>query len=124
MIAAGPYNPCGYDSGDEIEEEEISRYVMTIGCWLRLSVVVVCFLRNLQRSTLPIESCKSPNIDASRIAKKRPLETSFRATFVLDISKLSHHDDVKKDMYGRELYSGSQSDVFLCSYSESGQVAK
>ena len=64
----------------------------------------------------------NPNIDASRIAKKRPLETSFSATFVVDISKLSHSDDVKKDMYGKWLYSGSHSDVFLCSYSESGQV--
>ena len=55
-------------------------------------------------------------IDERRIAMKRPLEAPFSSTFIVDVSKLAH-PDVKKDMYGKWLYSGSHSDVFLCSYS-------
>ena len=62
------------------------------------------------------------NIDERRIAKRRPLEAPYSATFVVDISELSHPDDIKKDMYGKWLYSGSHSDVFLCSYSLNGNV--
>ena len=64
----------------------------------------------------------SPNIDPKRIAKKRPLQAPFSSTFLVDLGQLSHPDDVKKDMYGKWLYSGSHSDVFLCSFSSSGQV--
>ena len=63
-----------------------------------------------------------PNIDPRRIAKKRPLQTPFSATFLVDLGQLSHPDDIKKDMYGKWLYSGSHSDVFLCSFSSGGQV--
>ena len=62
------------------------------------------------------------NIDPKRIAKKRPLQAPFSSTFLVDLSQLSHPDDVKKDMYGKWLYSGSHSDILLCSFSSSGQV--
>ena len=64
----------------------------------------------------------SPSIDPKRIVKKRPLQTPFSSTFLVDLGQLAHPDDVKKDMYGKWLYSGSHSDVFLCSFSSDGDV--
>ena len=46
----------------------------------------------------------------------RPLDTPYSATFVVDVSKLAHPDDIKKDMYGKWLHKGSHTDVFLCTY--------
>ena len=59
-----------------------------------------------------------PSIDERRIATRRPLDAPSSSTFVVDISKLSHPDDIKKDMYGKWLHSGSHSDVFLCTYED------
>ena len=39
--------------------------------------------------------------DARKIANRRPLQTSGNCTFVVDVTKLAHQDDIKKDMYGR-----------------------
>ena len=41
---------------------------------------------------------------------------------MVDVSKLAHPDDIKKDVYGKWLYSGSHSDVFICSYSQDDKV--
>ena len=57
-----------------------------------------------------------PNIDKQRIATKRPLDAPSSSTFVVDVSKLLHPDDIKKDIYGKWLHSGSHTDVFLCTY--------
>lgn len=61
-------------------------------------------------------------LDQQRIALKRPLEVQFSSTFVVDLSKLAHPDDIKKDMYGKWTYSGSHSDVFICAYDDDGEV--
>ena len=59
-----------------------------------------------------------PKLDARKIAFKRPLTVPFSSSFVVDVSKLAHPDDIKKDMYGKWLHSGSHTDVFRCTYSE------
>ena len=41
-----------------------------------------------------------PNIDKSRRAKKQPIGTTHSATFVVDLSKLDHPDDVKRIILG------------------------
>ena len=56
-------------------------------------------------------------LNKERIAKERPLQAPFSSTYVVDLHNLSHPDDIKKDIYGKWLHSGSHSDVFLCSYS-------
>ena len=61
-------------------------------------------------------------IDEERIATRRPLEAPFSSTYVVDVSKLAHVDDIKKDMYGKWLYSGSHTDLFICSYSDDNKV--
>lgn len=60
----------------------------------------------------------NPKIDKHRTAMRRPLEVPYSSTFVMDISKLGHPDNIKEDMYGKWLHSGSHSDVFICSYSQ------
>lgn len=62
------------------------------------------------------------NIDEGRIALKRPIDAPSSSTFVVDISKLAHPDDIKKDMYGKWLHSGSHTDVFICTYNEDDSV--
>lgn len=46
----------------------------------------------------------------------------FSSTFVVDITKLLHPDDVKKDMYGKWLHKGSHTDVFRCSFDDGNKV--
>ncbi len=64
-----------------------------------------------------------PKIDEHRIAVKRPLDVPHSSTFVVDVSKLGHPDDIKKDIYGKWLHSGSHSDVFICSYLQEDKVS-
>ena len=39
-----------------------------------------------------------PNIDEQQIATRRPLDAPSSSTIVVDVSKLSHPDNIKKDM--------------------------
>ena len=57
-----------------------------------------------------------PKINENKIATKRPLESSFSASYVVDVSTLTHPDDIKKDMYDKWIHSGSHADVFRCTY--------
>ena len=41
---------------------------------------------------------------------------------MVDVSKLAHPDDVKKDMYGKWIHSGSHADAFHCLYTDNGNV--
>ena len=61
-----------------------------------------------------------PKLDKRKIAFKRPLTAPCSSSFVVDITKLAHPDDVKKDMYGKWLHSGSHTDVFCCTYCKDG----
>ena len=59
-----------------------------------------------------------PNIDTSRVATGRPIGSTSNATFIVDLSKLQHPDDVKKDMFGKWEHSGSHPEVFKCSFDD------
>ena len=65
----------------------------------------------------------SSNIDESRIAYKRPIKVQCSSTFVIDLTKLAHPDDIKRDAYGRWIQNGSHTDVFKCFYDEDGEVS-
>ena len=56
------------------------------------------------------------------MAYKRLIEVQSDSTFVIDLTKLAHPDDVKKDCYGSWLHKGSHTDVFRCSYDKDGEV--
>ena len=69
-----------------------------------------------------MEILLDPNIDESKVAKQRPLQTHCSATFVVDVTHLAHPDDIKKDMYGKWLYKGSHTDVFRCTFDNDNKV--
>ena len=64
----------------------------------------------------------SQSLDEQRIAYKRPIEVQSSSTFVVDLTKLAHPDDIK-DSHGRWLHKGSHNDVFRCSYGKNGDVS-
>ena len=43
-----------------------------------------------------------------RVCTERPVIVEKSATFVVNITKLAHPDDVKRDSYGKWHYSGSR----------------
>ena len=64
----------------------------------------------------------SSTMDENKIAYKQPIEVQRSSTFVVDLTKLAHPDDIKRDAYGRWVQNGSHTDVFKCSYYEDGEV--
>ena len=60
-------------------------------------------------------------LNEDRVAKERPLQAPFSSTYVVDLRNWSHPDDIKKNISGKWLHSGSHSDIFLCSYSPDGE---
>ena len=48
-----------------------------------------------------------PAINEERICKECPTGINHSATFVVDLNKLKHPDDIKKDEFGKWNYSGS-----------------
>ena len=65
----------------------------------------------------------NPKIEEDRIAKQRPLQTHCSSTFVVDITQLSHPDDIKKDMYGKWLYKG-RGELHLLYFLIIGSISK
>ena len=51
--------------------------------------------------------------ESSRICRQRPTNVESSSTFVVDLDFLKHPDDVKKDGFGRWLYSGSHVQTYL-----------
>ncbi len=64
----------------------------------------------------------NPKIDESRIATARPVQVSCSSTYVVDLPKLAHPDDIKKDMYGKWQHSGSHPEAFRCGFDEMNEV--
>ena len=64
----------------------------------------------------------SSTLDERKVATRRPIEVHQSSTFVIDLTKLAHPDDIKRDSYGRWLQKGSHNDVFRCRYDEDGEV--
>ena len=63
------------------------------------------------------------SLDEQRVAYKRPVEVQSSSTFVVDLTKLAHPNDIKRDSYGKWLHKGSHNDVFRCSYDKNGDVS-
>lgn len=49
-------------------------------------------------------------------------EVSSCSRFFVDLTKLGHPDDIKKDMYGKWEHSGSHPKVFRCWFDELNEV--
>lgn len=48
-----------------------------------------------------------PAISSSKICTTLPIQVTTSGTYVVDVTKLSHPDDVKKDLFGVWYHSGS-----------------
>ena len=53
-----------------------------------------------------------PHLDVSKVCSHRPTNVSVRSTFIVDISKLEHPDDVKNDNFRAWNHSGSHPQSF------------
>jgi len=62
------------------------------------------------------------HIDSQRVALKRPLQVDHSSSFVVDLTKLGHVNDIKKDMYGKWVHSGSHTDVFKCWFDDENEI--
>ena len=49
----------------------------------------------------------NPKLDTSRVCCNWPVKVQCTASFVVDVTKLKHPDDVRKDFFGKWSHSGS-----------------
>ena len=62
------------------------------------------------------------NIQESKICSVRPTGIHKSATYVVDVSKLKHPDDIKNDNFDAWTYSGSHPQTFRAQVEEDGYV--
>ena len=74
----------------------------------------------------PAESVLSILLDkaipAHKSCSKRPLNITTSATYVVDVSKLAHPDNVKQDSFGIWKHSGSHTQLFKVYVDDDGEV--
>lgn len=64
-----------------------------------------------------------PSIDPTRICQSWPVTGIVAsATFVVDITLLKHPEDVRKDFFGKWIYSGLHPFTFLASVNDNDEV--
>lgn len=63
-----------------------------------------------------------PNINSSKICTTRPIIIKRSSTFVVDITKLAHPNDIKSDNFGVWTHSGSHPLVFKVRVMDDGYV--
>lgn len=51
----------------------------------------------------------SPRLNKKKICHTQPTNVTRSSTFVVDLESLKHPDDIKKDDFGKWVYSGSHS---------------
>lgn len=65
----------------------------------------------------------NPGIDRKRVCSTWPVpDIEASSTFIVDITALKHPDDVRKDFFGKWIYSGSHTFNFKASIEEDGSV--
>ena len=50
-----------------------------------------------------------PKLDKRKICHSKPCNVRRSSTFIVDLESLKHPDDIKKDDFGKWIYSGSHS---------------
>ena len=63
-----------------------------------------------------------PNLDRQHVCTTWPITFNSSSTFVIDISKLKHPDDVKKDNFGKWKHSGSHRTPYRVHFGETGDI--
>lgn len=64
----------------------------------------------------------SPSIDKNKVCSVWPIEVESSSTFVVDITKLKHPDDVRKDFFGKWIHSGSHPTPFKAKVNSNGEI--
>ena len=62
----------------------------------------------------------NPRINKKKICHSKPSNVTQSATFVVDLESLDHPDDIKKDDFGKWVYSGSHSVSYAAFESDGG----
>ena len=57
-----------------------------------------------------------PDLESSKICSTRPTTITCSATYIVDLSKLAHPDDIKHDNFGIWHHSGSHPQPFKVKY--------
>ena len=60
--------------------------------------------------------------DESKVCSQRPTNITGSSTFILDLDKLAHPDDAKKDNFGKWSHSGSHTVAFRSWFADEGEV--
>ncbi len=63
-----------------------------------------------------------PTIDQEKVCKQKPTTVTKSSTYVVDITRLQHPDDIKKDSFGRWDHSGSHMMAFHTHLLDDGYV--
>ena len=63
-----------------------------------------------------------PKISSERVCQKCPSRVTCGSTFVIDVTSLSHSDDVKKDDFGNWDHKGSHPVPFYVWFRDDGSV--
>ena len=74
------------------------------------SATALCDIHHINIAVLQI--LVSPHLDTSKVCTPRPTKVSCSSTYVIDLSKLAHPDDVKNDNFGVWSHSGSHPQTF------------
>jgi len=60
----------------------------------------------------------NPKLDYDRVCSVWPVVVKSSSTFVIDVTKLKHPDDVRRDFFGRWIHSGSHPIPFKAKVTE------
>ena len=70
-----------------------------------------------------LELLLNPQINRNRVCCVWPVpDINASSLFIVDMTKLKHPDDVKKDFFGKWIHSGSHTFTFKASFEEDGKV--
>ena len=64
----------------------------------------------------------NPSVDENKVCSTWPIAIEGSNTFIVDITKLKHPDDVRKDFFGKWVHSGSHTSPFKAQVSDEGDV--
>ena len=65
----------------------------------------------------------NPDLDLTKVCCSQPVSVTSSSTFIVDLSKLAHPDDVKTDIFGIWNHSGSHPQCFKVNVKEDGYVS-
>ena len=106
------YRPISFEISSESSPEP--------ECSLNLNAPVYDVPKAQYSAEMVIHMLLDPN--KAKICSERPTNITHSSTFVIDLEKLEHLDDAKKDNFGKWVHSGSHTVPFKAWFAEDGEV--